>query len=132
MSSTDSAHSPNRKLVRLLSVLVAVLSVAAVFVGANLLKSKEFPLGDLSAFSPDETRAAYAESGDARDLITHLKVLCYRSYLHEDKALTDEIARCGTELLDMAREETIDLEMLGRTDDTLLDLLRLIRSHGAK
>ena len=132
MSSTDSAHSPNRKLVRLLSVLVAVLSVAAVFVGANLLKSTEFPLGDLSAFSPDETRAAYAESGDARDLITHLKVLCYRAYLHEDKALTDEIARCGTELLDMAREETIDLEMLGRTDDTLLDLLRLIRSHGAK
>ena len=132
MSSTDSTHSPNRKLVRLLSVLVAVLSVAAVFVGANLLKSKEFPLGDLSAFSPDETRAAYAESGDVRDLITHLKVLCYRAYLHEDKALTDEIARCGTELLDMAREETIDLEALGRTDDTLLDLRRLIRSHGAK
>ena len=132
MSSTDSPRSRNSKLVRLLSVLTAVLSVVAVFVGANLLKNKDFPLGDLSALSPDQTRAAYAESGDVRDLIVHLKALCYQAHLHENKALTDEIAHCGTELLDMARAGTIDLETLGASDDSLLDLLRLIRSHGAK
>ena len=130
MNSTPTAK---QKTARTLSLLVTVLCIAAVFFGSKLVKQQRgFPLGDLSSVSAADTRAAYETSGDARDLIAHLKVLCYQAEVQDNAAVTAEIAQRGTELLDMARAETVDLEQLGQSDDTLLDLLRLIRSYGAK
>ena len=130
MNRTPSAK---QKSARALSLLVTVLCIAAVFFGSRLLRQQRgFPLGDFSGVSVTEARAAYEASGDARDLIAFLKVLCYQAEVESNPAVTDEIARYGTELLNMARAETVDLEQLGQSDDTLLDLLYLIRSYGAK
>ena len=64
--------------------------------------------------------------------IKSLKVLCYKAEVEGDQSCIEAIETYGTELFDMAKAETIDLEELGEQDETLLDLLKIIRSYGAR
>lgn len=133
MKNPDSNPTPRQQHPRLLSALVALLCVAAVFIGSGLLRRQRgFSLGDFSGADVQALCQTYEQSGDVRDLITYLKALCYRAEVEQDETVTEEIARRGTTLLDLARAEEIDLEALGEADETLLELLRTIRSHGAK
>lgn len=126
-------HSERQKTTRLLSLLTAVLCFVAIGVGSQMLKSREgFPLGDFSGVSAEDAREAYEAGGGAEDLIYLLKVLCYQAEVEGSEDAAAEIVRYGTQLLDMAKAETIDLEVLGDADETLLDLLKMIRSYGAK
>lgn len=121
-----------QKLTRFLSLLSCVLCIAAVFAAGRIRSRAEgFPLGDLSAYSAEEALAAYEASGDAKDLVQYLKVLCFQASEGSPEA-AEAAARYGTELLTMAKDGTVDLEQLGENDPQLLDLLKLIRAYGAK
>lgn len=132
-SITHDDHARRQKTARMLSLITCVLCFAAIFVGGRLLKHQEsFPFDDFSGISTAETLSAYEESGSAEDLIVHLKALCYQAKIENDPSVREDIADYGTILLDMARAEEIDLERLGNKDETLLDLLKMIRGYGAK
>ena len=125
-------HSENQKKTRYLSLLICLLCVLATFLGARLQRAQaEFPLGDQSSVNAREALEAYQESADAEDLIRYLKFLCWQANEGSEEA-AEEAARWGTELLSLAKAGTIDLEALGEKDPQLLDLLQLIRSHGAR
>lgn len=134
MDISGSEQTPSRQRhARLLSVVIALLCVAAVFLGSGFLRQKQGPsFGGYAGADVQALCLAYEQSGDVHDLIIYLKALCYQAGTEQNKAAEPEIVRYGTELLNLAREETIDLEELGKTDDTLLELLRTIRSYGAK
>ena len=133
MNNRNAETTPNQKKARLLSLLTVLLCFAAVFIGSRMMKAQEgFPLGDLSGIDPAVSLSAYEESGDAVDLIEYLKVLCYKAEVEGDQSCIEAIETYGTELLDMAKAETIDLEELGEQDEMLLDLLKIIRSYGAR
>lgn len=126
-------HSDRQKAARILSLLTSALCIVAVFLGSRLFQQQEgFPFGDLSGVSVEATKEQYMQSADAKDLIAYLKVLCYQAEVIGDEKAEAEIASYGTSLLDMARSEQIDLEELGDEDETLLALLKMIRSYGAK
>lgn len=126
-------HSERQKTARILSLLTAVLCVIAIAVGSRMLESKEgFTLGDFSGVSVSGARDVYEASGEAEDLIYLLKVLCYQAEVEGSEAAAADIVSFGTELLDMAKAEAIDLEELGDADETLLDLLKMIRSYGVR
>lgn len=132
-NQTARSHESRQKTVRALSLLFSVLCIVAVFIGSGLRRQKAgFPLGDLSGVQLAQAKAEYEESGDVHKLIAYLKALCYQAEVAGEASAEDEIRRCGTQLLDLARAEVIDLEELGDEDETLLDLLKLIRAHGAK
>ena len=125
-------HSENQKKTRYLSLLICLLCVLATFLGGRLQRAQEeFPLGDLSSVNAREALEDYRESEKPEDLIRYLKVLCWQANEGSREA-ADEAARWGTELLSLAKAGTVDLEALGEADPQLLDLLKLIRSHGAK
>jgi len=133
MNNRNAETTPNQKKVRILSLLTVLLCFVAVFVGSRMMKAQEgFTMGDFSGIDPVATLAAYEESGDAKDLIHHLKVLCYKAEVEGDQSVIEEIETYGNELLAMAKAEEIDLEVLGEEDETLLDLLSAIRSYGAR
>lgn len=134
MDVPDSGRAqPRQHHARLLSVIIALLCAAAVFLGSGLLRQKQGPSFDEYAGADVQTLClAYEQSGDVHDLIIYLKALCYQASVEQNEAAEPEIARYGTELLDLARAEKIDLEELGEADGTLLELLRTIRSYGAK
>ena len=125
-------HSEKQKKTRFYSLMICLVCVLSVFLGGRMQKAREgFPLGDLSACSAEEALEAYESGGEAEDLIRYLKILCWQASQGSEEAAEDA-ARWGTELLSMAKAGTIDLEALGNQDPQLLDLLQLIRSHGAK
>lgn len=125
-------HSEKQKKTRFYSLMICLVCVLSVFLGGRMQKAREgFPLGDLSAYSAEEAMEAYESGGEAEDLIRYLKILCWQASQGSEEAAEDA-ARWGTELLSMAKAGTIDLEALGNQDPQLLDLLQLIRSHGAK
>ncbi len=133
MKSSNTETTPNQKNARLLSLLTVLLCIVAVIFGSRMMKAQEgFPLGDFSDMDPDTTLSAYEESGAAEDLIYHLKVLCYQAEVEDNQSVIAEIKSYGNELLAMAKTEEIDLEVLGDQDETLLDLLKMIRSYGAR
>ena len=125
-------HSEKQKKTRFYSLMICLVCVLSVFLGGRMQKAREgFPLGDLSAYSAEEALEAYESGGEAEDLIRYLKILCWQASQGSEEA-AEAAARWGTELLSMAKAGTIDLETLGNQDPQLLDLLQLIRSHGAK
>ena len=133
MNNRNAETTPNQKKARMLSLITVLLCFAAVFIGSRMMKAHEpFPLGDFSGVDPSVSLAAYEESGEATDLIHHLKVLCYQAEVAGNTAVIGEIEEYGNELLAMAKAEEIDLEVLGEADETLLDLLKMIRSYGAR
>ena len=122
-----------RNLTRLLSLVVAVLcmglSIFAVRAGKGT--QPEFQLGDFSGVSVEEKQKAFEESQSSEDLVELLKVLCYQAVVEENKAVEPLIVEYGTLLYDRARAEEVDLSTLG-DDETMLELLRWIKSFGAK
>lgn len=125
-------HSEKQKKTRFYSLMICLVCVLSVFLGGRMQKAREgFPLGDLSAYSAEEALEAYESGGEPEDLIRYLKILCWQASEGSEEA-AEAAARWGTELLSMAKAGTIDLEALGNQDPQLLDLLQLIRSHGAK
>lgn len=132
-STNPAAPTGKQRITRILSLVTALLCVLAVFVGSRMVRRQQgFPLGDFSQADVVAAQQAYERSGDAEDLIYLLKVLCYRVEVQGEDSLADSIADYGTQLIDMAKSEEIDLEVLGESDDTLLELLKTIRSYGAK
>ena len=125
------SHPSNRTAARFLSLLVAVLCMAASAVGIRLSqKSAPFSLGDFSQVSLQEQLDAFQASQSNEDLVTLLKVLCWQAV--EDDNQTSELlsAEYGTLLYDRARAGQADLSAL-EDDETMLELLSLIRSFGA-
>ena len=122
----------NRTAVRVLSVVMVVLCMAAAGVGVRLSQEeKPFSLGDFSQVSLEETLEEFQRSRSSEDLVTLLKVLCWQAVEGNNPAAEEMIARYGTELFDRARAGETDLSALG-DDETMLELLRLIRSFGAE
>ena len=125
-------HSEKQKKTRFYSLMICLVCVLSVFLGGRMQKAREgFPLGDLSTYSAEEALEAYESGGEPEDLIRYLKILCWQASEGSEEA-AEAAAHWGTELLSMAKAGTIDLEALGNQDPQLLDLLQLIRSHGAK
>lgn len=117
---------------RILSLLAVVICMGIMLLAARMQKREEgFPLGDFSGVSAEKLEAKYGEKQDPLTLIQLLKVLSYQAEVEKKESVTGKIADYGTELLTMAKEEIIDLEALGEEDETLLELLRIIRSYGA-
>ena len=74
------SHPSNRTAARFLSLLVAVLCMAASAVGIRLSqKSAPFSLGDFSQVSLQEQLDAFQASQSNEDLVTLLKVLCWQA-----------------------------------------------------
>lgn len=122
----------NRTAVRVLSVVMVVLCMAAAGVGVRLSQEeKPFSLGDFSQVSLEETLEEFQRSRSSEDLVTLLKVLCWQAVEGNNPEAEEMIARYGTELFDRARAGETDLSALG-DDETMLELLRLIRSFGAE
>ena len=122
----------NRTAVRVLSVVMVVLCMAAAGVGVRLSQEeKPFSLGDFSQVSLEETLEEFQRSLSSEDLVTLLKVLCWQAVEGNNPEAEEMIARYGTELFDRARAGETDLSALG-DDETMLELLRLIRSFGAE
>ena len=122
----------NRTAVRVLSVVMVVLCMAAAGVGVRLSQEeKPFSLGDFSQVSLEKTLEEFQRSRSSEDLVTLLKVLCWQVVEGNNPEAEEMIARYGTELFDRARAGETDLSALG-DDETMLELLRLIRSFGAK
>lgn len=127
------SQQARRNLTRLLSLVVAVLcmglSIFAVRAGKGT--QPEFQLGDFSGVSVEGKQKAFEESQSSEDLVELLKVLCYQAVVEENKAVEPLIVEYGTLLYDRARAEEVDLSTLG-DDETMLELLRWIKSFGAK
>ena len=122
----------NRTAARILSVVMVVLCMAAAGVGVRLSQEeKPFSLGDFSQVSLEETLEEFQRSRSSEDLVTLLKVLCWQAVEGNNPEAEEMIARYGTELFDRARAGETDLSALG-DDETMLELLRLIRSFGAE
>lgn len=116
----------------LLSLITVLLCMAAaVFAGQLQRQGTPFPFAHLSEVSAEEAEEAYAVSKAPEDLICLLKVLCCKAELSGETAAGEKIAHYGTELLTLAKEGVIDLQELGEADETLIELLRLIRGYGA-
>ena len=125
------SHPSNRTAARFLSLLVAVLCMAASAVGIRLSqKSAPFSLGDFSQVSLQEQLDAFQASQSNEDLVTLLKVLCWQAVEDDNQTAELLIAEYGTLLYDRARAGQADLSAL-EDDETMLELLRLIRSFGA-
>ena len=112
-------------------VTVLLCTAAAVLAGQLRRQAAPFPFAHLAGASAEAAEEAYRDSGAAADLIYLLKVLCAKEEASGALEVQEKIARYGAELLALAKEETIDLAELGEADDTLLELLRLIRGYGA-
>ncbi len=125
------SHPSNRTAARFLSLLVAVLCMAASAVGIRLSqKSAPFSLGDFSQVSLQEQLDAFQASQSNEDLVTLLKVLCWQAVEDDNQTAELLIAEYGTLLYDRARAGQADLSAL-EDDETMLELLSLIRSFGA-
>ena len=122
----------NRTAARVLSVVMVVLCMAAAGVGVRLSQEeKPFSRGDVSQVSLEKTLEEFQRSRSSEDLVTLLKVLCWQAVEGNNPEAEEMIARYGTELFDRARAGETDLSALG-DDETMLELLRLIRSFGAE
>ena len=64
-------------------------------------------------------------------VVTLLKVLCWQAVEGNNPEAEEMIAQYGTLLFDRARAGEADLSEVG-DDETMLELLRLIRSFGAE
>ena len=117
---------------RILSITAALLCMLVTIFALRLSTQTEegFGLGDYSGVSAQACLAAFEESGDSGDLVQLLKVLCYQAVVEGDEAAQPLIRQYGTQLYDRARAGE-DLSALG-DDETMLELLRWIRSFGAK
>lgn len=120
-----------QKKTRGLSIAVALIVMLLASLAAGSRRNQGYSLGDYSAISLQEQLEKYRESEQAEDLVLLLKVLCYQAEAEESAEAKEMIKVYGTELLDLAKKETIDLQKMGEADEELLELLKLIRKYGA-
>lgn len=112
--------------------LMLVLLAAGSLLAASLRQSQApFDIGDLSGADWAAAREAFEESQSNGDLVTLVKILCYRWKVQADETAKPDIVRYGTLLLDRARAGDIDLE---KADDPeiMLPVLAVVREAGAR
>ena len=112
-------------------LMLALLLTVTFIAGSRREAGKSFDIGDLSGVDRDAAESAYKESGSAEDLVSLLKILCYRYKIEGDETAVPDIRIYGQELLDMAKAQTADLEKMDENGD-ILQILNVIRSTGAK
>ena len=113
-------------------ILMLVLLAAVTWIaGVKRESERPFDIGDLSGADPAEAEKAWQESGSAEDLVSLLKILCYRYKIEGDGSVVPDIRNYGQKLLDMAKARTADLEKMDENGD-ILQILNVIRSTGAK
>ncbi len=113
-------------------ILMLVLLAAVTWIaGVKRESERPFDIGDLSGADPAEAEKAWQESGSAEDLVSLLKILCYRYKIEGDGSVVPDIRNYGQKLLDMAKDRTADLEKMDENGD-ILQILNVIRSTGAK
>ena len=112
-------------------LMLALLLTVTFIAGSRRDAGKPFDIGDFSGADREAAERAYRESGSAEDLVSLLKILCYRYKIEGDEASVPDIRTYGQELLDMAKSQTADLEKMDENGD-ILQILNVIRSTGAK
>lgn len=126
-------HS-RRSLTTILSVVTALLCMGLSMLAIRMTQNQQedtFLLGDFSNVKWEDSLDTFQNSQSSQDLVELLKVLCYRAEVEQDAAAEPLIKQYGTLLYDRARAGEVDLSTLG-DDETMLELLRLIQSYGAK
>lgn len=113
-------------------MLIGLLAIT--WISANIRqKEQPFDIGDLSGADRAAAAEAFAADGSDENLITLLKILCYQYKIEGDETLVPEIREYGQELLDRAKDRTIDLEKTDREQNgVILQILNVIRSTGAR
>ena len=123
-----------RSTVYTIFALMLIGLLAITWISANIRqKEQPFDIGDLSGADRAAAAEAYAADGSNENLITLLKILCYQYKIEGDGTLVPEIHTYGQELLDRAKDRTIDLEKTDREQNgEILQILNVIRSTGAR
>lgn len=122
----------NRTAARVLSLVMVVLCMVAVGVGVRLSQEeKPYSLGDFSQVSLDETQEEFQRSQSNEDLVTLLKVLCWQAVEGNNPEAGEMIASTAHCCSTGPGPGEADLSEVG-DDETMLELLRLIRSFGAE
>lgn len=123
-----------RSTVYTIFALMVIGLLAVTWISANIRqKEQPFDIGDLSGADRAAAAEAYAADGSNENLITLLKILCYQYKIEGDGTLVPEIRQYGQELLDRAKDRTIDLEKTDREQNgEILQILNVIRSTGAR
>ena len=112
--------------------LMVLLLVLGSLMASTLQHSRtSLSIGDFSRADPAAAKAAFEGSRTDRDLVTLIKILCYRWKVQGDEATRPDLARYGTLLLDRARAGESDLEKAD-DPDVMLQVLALIREAGAR
>lgn len=121
----------NPVVVRILSILMALIGVVACVLAVRLQKQQQpFGLGDYSGADISALEQRFEGSGSNDDLVELLKALCYKAEVAGDKSVAEAIAAYGTELYDRARAGEADLSALDE-ESVMLELLSLIKDYGA-
>lgn len=120
-----------RRKGRMLSALFAILCMVVAMVSARAGREQSYQLEAYPEVSVQEVQEAYEASKEVDDLVYLLKVLCYQAEVENNSDVETLIAEYGSILLDMAKREEINLKEMDDEEETLLELLRLIREHGA-
>lgn len=115
----------------MLSVLSAVLCVAALLIGSAVIKGgQEFSLGDYHKADTGAMITAFEADGSNENLVALITALCYQAEV-EGKDTGDLINRYGSELLLRAKNGQADLQKINADENLSLELIRLIRKYGA-
>lgn len=123
-----------RSTVYTIFAIMLIGLLAVTWISANIRqKEQPFDIGDLSGADRAAAAEAYAADRSDENLITLLKILCYQYKIEGDETLVPEIREYGQELLDRAKDRTIDLEKTDREQNgVILQILNVIRSTGAR
>ena len=123
-----------RSTIYTIFALMLIGLLAVTWISANIRqKEQPFDIGDLSGADRAAAAEAFAADGSDENLITLLKILCYQYKIEGDETLVPEIREYGQELLDRAKDRTIDLEKTDREQNgEILQILNVIRSTGAR
>ena len=123
-----------RSTIYTIFALMLIGLLAVTWISANIRqKEQPFDIGDLSGADRAAAAEAFAADGSDENLITLLKILCYQYKIEGDETLVPEIREYGQELLDRAKDRTIDLEKTDREQNgVILQILNVIRSTGAR
>lgn len=113
------------------AVMLVLLAVGSLL-AAHMRQSQEpFDIGDYSAADLPGAQAAFEESQANGDLVTLVKILCYRWKGEGEETAKSLLVRYGGLLLERAKAGEIDLE---KADDpeVMLQVLAAVREAGVR
>ena len=113
------------------AVMLVLLAVGSLLAAHMRQNQEPFDIGDYSAADLPGAQAAFEESQANGDLVTLVKILCYRWKVQGDETAKSDIILYGTLLLDRARAGDIDLEKAD-DPDIMLRVLAVVREAGAR